>query len=166
VAQSRSKLRWTSTACLPVLKALCAPIEMIYVEEKDFDRQIDLLGFLAEQDEYLICAWLYPESKEISIASQTVTETDLEPVTTYGDGTKPKHTELSPCTPEILKTLLSEKSTIEKNIDSLAIYKLGEKSWSAVTIGHEGMCLVRSLAYLQSLEAAGFIVSTEAPSWW
>jgi len=74
---------------------------MIYIEEKTFERQIDLLGYLSELDAYYICAWLYPESNVTSIVSQKVDPIKLEPVTTYGDGIKPKHTQLVPCSKKI-----------------------------------------------------------------
>ncbi len=139
---------------------------MIYVQEKDFGRQIDLLNFLIEQDSYSICAWLYPESTANSVATHAVTQSELEPVTSYGDGTLPKHTNLVPCSSDTLQAFTAAQTEVTKNCDSLALYKTNNSSWSAVTVGHEGMCLVRNESLLQQLIAAGFSASTEAPSWW
>jgi hypothetical protein len=67
---------------------------MIYVIEKDFDRQLELLIFLASIENYSFCGWLYPESKISSYSGHSITSNpkNLIPVTTYGDGHKPKFT--------------------------------------------------------------------------
>jgi len=139
---------------------------MIYVQENKFSRQIDLFNYLTSQDSYSICAWLYPESEASSIASQSITQSDLEPVTTYEDGTLPKHTKLVPCSEKTLKIYLSSQIEITENCDSLALYQANKLSWCAVTIGHEGICLVRDETLLQQLIAEGFKASIEAPDWW
>ncbi len=36
---------------------------MIYIEEKLFDRQIDLLEYLSPQGEFDLIIWFFPESK-------------------------------------------------------------------------------------------------------
>lgn len=139
---------------------------MIYVQEKDFNRQIDLFNFFAEKDSYSMCAWLYPESNATSIASYSIEKNDLESATSYEGGTKPNHTSLVKCTRDSLQEFVSTKTEVTENCDSLALYKTNNILWSAVTIGHEGMCLVRDDALLKQLISAGFSASTEAPSWW
>ena len=139
---------------------------MIYVQEKDFPRQIELLGFISSIQPLSICAWQYPESKEKTILNISLQRSELEPVTTYENGFVPFHTEPAQCTTEFLKTVKSSKQSIASNCDSSALYSSGSNSWFAATIGHEGMCLVKDHALLNKLLSAGFAASLEAPSWW
>jgi hypothetical protein len=141
---------------------------MIYVEEKEFKRQIDLLYFLTEKQEYKICAWLYPESNVEEVAGFKVLSNKslIEPITTYANGFLPHHTELVLVTKEIIKSFSSSKSELEANCDSLALYKPGATYWAAATVGHEGMCLVRQTDLLSSLVCSGFKASKDAPVWW
>lgn len=141
---------------------------MIYVEEKDFHRQIELLGFLAGNQPYSICAWLYPESKAREVAGFKVCSENvyIEKVTTYSGGVTPKHTELVPATKTNIKTYLDAKNELKANCDSLALYPEQLSNWIAAIIGHEGMCLVKESELLPGLLSAGFNATTEAPSWW
>lgn len=141
---------------------------MIYIEEKDFHRQFDLLAFLVGRMQFNICAWLYPESalKKLSGFEVTNNPFQLTPVTTYGDGVLPKCTTLVQASDVSLNSFKSSSSELKKNCDSLALYKDNESSWYAVTIGHEGMCLIQDDSLLSNLIGAGFNASTEAPAWW
>ena len=139
---------------------------MIYVEEKDFDRQIDLLEAMSKDEEYSVCAWLYPEASAKEVAGIAIVKTDLEPVTTYGDGFKPFHTELVHLNSSYLSQFKSCQQDLIDYCDSLAIYKGKSTTWAAATIGHEGMCLVRDVKKLNKLKGSGFAAATEAPSWW
>jgi hypothetical protein len=141
---------------------------MIYVEEKDFSRQIQLFSFLASGEDILICAWLYPESTSRSLAGFEITDNpeSLIPITTYENGFQPKCTSLVLANDTSIKAFSSAYSELKKNCDSLALYKKSEPSWTAATIGHEGMCLVQDTEILNSLIQAGYSASSEAPAWW
>ena len=141
---------------------------MIYVEENDFNRQIELLGFLAESQSYSICAWLYPESKASELAGFKVCSgnTAIEQITTYSDGVHPKHTELAPATKANIKAYLEAENELKTNCESLVLYSEQSSNWIAATIGHEGMCLIKESRLLSGLLSAGFNATTEAPSWW
>ncbi len=141
---------------------------MIYVEEKDFKRQIELLAFIASNHDLGLCAWLYPESKVNELAGNKVSDTNLylTPVTTYENGVSQKCTALIPATSAAINSFGAAYSELKKNCDSLALYARGQSSWAAATIGHEGMCLVQDVALLKSLIQAGFAASTKAPDWW
>lgn len=140
---------------------------MIYIQEKNFDRQIKLLSFIAERFDCDICAWLYPESSSTEIAGFDVTENSfLIPVTTYENGYSPKHTSLRKASTEVISAFATAQTSIKDNCDSLALYLNNEQSWLAATIGHEGMCLIQDESKLNSLISAGFNASLEAPSWW
>ena len=141
---------------------------MIYVEERKFSRQIDLLRFIASIHSLTICSWLYPESKSTSIAGVPVAEgsSNLQPVTTYGDGVRPRHTKLVEASHRTISAYAEAETEIVSHCDSLALYVAGQDSWFAVTIEHEGMCLVQDESLLPMLSEAGFSVSTEPPSWW
>lgn len=141
---------------------------MIYVEEKDFDRQIELLLFLADSIELDICAWLYPESAATKLAGFEVTEnpSSLTPVTTYENGYSPKCTLPTLASNSTIGAFGASYSELKKNCDSLALYKKSESSWLAATIGHEGMCLIQDESLLNSLTSAGYSATTTAPDWW
>ena len=140
---------------------------MIYVEEKGFSRQFELLEFLSENESLNLCGWLYPESKAPKIAGYSVSEnTELEAVTAYENGFKPFHTEVAQANQESINRFKSSEPEVKSNLDSIALYKSGSAFWVACTIGHEGMCLVRDTEMLANLTKAGFNASNEAPSWW
>lgn len=139
---------------------------MIFVEEKDFSRQLELIRLVSKAERSLFCAWLYPESKAESIAGWRVQKSDLEAVTTYGDNSAPSHTELVNCNEDVIESVSQAKKDIVAQCDSLVLYKLGNKQWFTAVVGHEGMCLVRDDALSITLERGGFKVSSEAPSWW
>ena len=139
---------------------------MIYVQEKDFSRQIELIGFLSSLLPLSICAWQYPESKVKTLLNSSLQRSNLEPVTTYENGFVPFHTQLVNCTKSTLETIQSSLSVLTSNCDSLALYKNGYTNWVAATIGHEGMCLVKDNELYAKIKAAGFAASKEAPSWW
>ena len=141
---------------------------MIYVEETDFNRQIDLLSLLSISNDCEICAWVYPESEAATIAGYPVVENSLgkSSVTTYEDGHAPKSTQLVKSDSQSISVFSSSKVELKRNCDSLSLYKNNESSWYVATIGHEGMCLVRDDSQLTNLIKAGFNASVEAPSWW
>ncbi len=141
---------------------------MIYVEEKEFSRQVELLSLLAKANRCRISAWLYPESavKEVAGYSVMNNNSELLSVTTYENGHIPVCTTPVPADSKSIKAFSVSKLDVKKNCDSLALYKDGELSWYAATIGHEGMCLVSDERQMSNLIAAGFNASTRAPSWW
>ena len=67
---------------------------MIYVEEKDFNRQIELLSYISSGKDLNVCAWIYPESGALKLAGSDVIEKNISliPVTIYGNGFIPKCT--------------------------------------------------------------------------
>jgi hypothetical protein len=141
---------------------------MIYIEEKDFDRQLELLTFLTDKGTYTVCAWLYPEATSPAIAGYAIDQTPsgLQPVTTYYDGDKAKCTTPVPATKENLQAFFSDHSSFKNNCDSLALYKTTEHDWSVAIVGHEGMCLIKDDYLLNDLANSGYDASLEAPSWW
>jgi hypothetical protein len=141
---------------------------MIYVEEKDFNRQIKLLVFLASSQDLSICAWLYPESTLTKLSGFDVTQnpSSLVPVTTYENGFRPKCTIPISASASKINAFGSSYNELKINCDSLALYKNNETSWFAATIGHEGMCLIQDDLLLNILIQAGFSASTDVPNWW
>lgn len=141
---------------------------MIYVEERDFKRQIELLAFIAGSQDLNICAWLYPESSNSELAGFAVTDNPLSlvPVTTYENGFSPKCTVYTPAKVAAINSFGAAYIELKKSCDSLALYKNGQSSWLAATIGHEGMCLVQDESLLNSLIQAGYAASSKAPDWW
>lgn len=141
---------------------------MIYVEEKDFNRQIELLSFLASSRDLIICAWLYPEAAVEKLAGFEVTENpdSLLPITAYENGFQPKCTAPVTANESSISAFRSAHSELKNCCDSLALYEKSKSSWLAATIGHEGMCLVQDESLFQSLVKAGYPASSEAPAWW
>jgi len=141
---------------------------MIYIEEKDFNRQLELLSFLSASIDLNICAWLYPESTATELAGIEATNNpfSLLSVTTYENGFSPKCTSLTPATKGTIDSFGVSCEELKENCDSLALYKNNQSAWLAATIGHEGMCLVQDESLLTSLTEAGFSATTTAPDWW
>lgn len=98
------------------MRALLAPDNMIYVEDSSFDNQLKLLSHLSNNAELYLVAWLYPESNLKTLLDLDLIQSDLKPVTTYGDGFQPKHTEPKHCTAEMVARLSSLRDVIEKNV--------------------------------------------------
>lgn len=141
---------------------------MIYVSEKQSCRQYDLLRHVSKLHDLMICSWLYPECKSDTVAGFGVPEpqVDLQPVTLYEGGVKPRHTDLVRASDESISAFAQANDEVVANCDSLALYGAGESSWLVVAIGHEGMCLVQEDNLLPELLMAGFSASMEPPSWW
>ncbi len=141
---------------------------MIYVEEKDFSRQIELLSFIAGPRDLVVCAWLYPEAAVAKLAGFEVTENpdSLSPITSYEHGFQPKCTTPVAANESNIEAFRSAYSELKNSCDSLALYEKSKSSWLAATIGHEGMCLVQDESLFKSLVQAGYPASSEAPAWW
>lgn len=141
---------------------------MIFVEEKAFKNQIALLSFLAESEDYNICAWIYPEQVVSELIGLSVSDNPLGliPVSTYDNGHKPRCTKLLPASKTSFRLFSVAKAEIIKNCDSLALYEADQVNWVASTLGHEGMCLVQDDRLLNNIIRAGFNASLEAPNWW
>jgi hypothetical protein len=43
-------------------------VQVLYVQEESFARQLELLRILADQGDFQLCAWLYPESQQKTLA--------------------------------------------------------------------------------------------------
>lgn len=139
---------------------------MLYVEEKDFARQMDVLRASIKSSDLLVCAWLYPDVELTSLAGfKVVPNQGLEPVTTYEDGTLPYRTELAPAIDSVIEAMRGYEAELHAYCDSITLYSPGSIKWAAATVGHEGMCLVRSDKTFYQLQEAGFRVSKQAPAW-
>lgn len=143
--------------------------KMIYIEEKIYDRQVDLLEFFYQHGKYDIIIWFYPEAKKRSICGLKLTPKGLmegEQVTIYGDGFKPKKTRRVNLTAELLEIIRNSAEDIQLNCDSLTLYSTEENNWTACIIPHERMGLVRDDEHLDSLTIEGLEPSLEKPEWW
>lgn len=141
---------------------------MIYVEKNSFNRQIELLEFVASIQDLNVSAWLYPESSVMELAGIEVTDNllSLVPVTTYENGFSPRCTAPISASCENIQLFSKSHEALKKNCDSLALYKNNNSSWLVATIGHEGMCLVQDESLLNDLLQAGYVASTQSPDWW
>jgi hypothetical protein len=141
---------------------------MIYILEKDFNRQIDILEFFLKDKDYNICAWLYPESTSQNIANIPILNNtlNLELVTSYDDKYIPNHTKILTATFEILTMIRSSQKEVQKNCDNITLYPLKSNQWEITIIPHEGICLVKDKAFLSKLINTGYDASLETPIWW
>lgn len=142
---------------------------MIYIEENNFERQIDLISALANQAPFDLVAWLHPDSTIDAILGVSVYKSitvNAAPVTTYANDVIASCTQRLRVTDALINNITQEKNVIVKNCDSLCIYSPENPEWQACTIGHEGMILVRDLALLSYLRSLDFNASLHAPSWW
>lgn len=142
---------------------------MIYVQEKSFKNQLQLMRLVAKKTEFYGVLWAYPEFSDDEFAGlkfQDFQHEELEPVTTYESGEKAKRSERFLCDAQMLELISSLSKDFSKKIDSFCIYKNGESRWVACTIGHEGMGLVQDEGMFNSLIEAGFNASVNPPDWW
>ncbi|MDH4274866.1 MAG: hypothetical protein OEW08_07505 [Gammaproteobacteria bacterium] len=142
---------------------------MIYITEKNFERQLALLQLVSQLSGATdLVAWLYPGLNLTSFVGLEVTSDSdgLLPVTTYEDDSeKVSNTMPTQFTSSLAERLVQGGSEIFRCCDSLAIYRKDEKDWYACTIYHEGMCLVSDNILLSHLIAQGFNATEEAPTW-
>jgi hypothetical protein len=123
---------------------------MIYVEEKWFSKQIDLLKFFLGGSELEVIIWMYPESKFSHLAGLSLVHgVDIsgEPVTIYENADIASRTMRQPLTKGLLDLAQNKRRNISRNVDSFVLYKPGEFEWLVCTVGHEGMCLVKEEKY-------------------
>lgn len=142
---------------------------MIYIEEKIFDRQVDLLDYFRSHGEFDLIIWLFPESKTRNICDLKLAPKDLiegQQVTKYEGGFKPRKTRRVKLTSDLLIKIRKSSNVIKSNCDSLVLYPPNEKEWIVCTIEHEGMCLVNDDSLFKKLDSEGFNPSLEKPEWW
>ena len=145
---------------------------MIYVEESDFERQIELLKCVALMHAKTnLIAWLYQESEAKTVAGLVVSSAPqgFVPVTTYGcNGVSEQGLNTTPkeFNASLASALVKNKNEILELYDSLALYQPNQNEWYACVIHHENMCLVKDESMLEKLKQQNFTASIEAPSWW
>ena len=143
---------------------------MLYIQEKSFRRQVDLLYFLAELDEFEIIVWLHPESKLKHLFRFDLLHNDKyqgKPVTEYNDPTiLIKRTIRQKLTTSFITRIYEFRRIFTQNCDSCVLYKSGEYDWYASTVGHEGMFLIRDDKKQNELVLNGFDATLEKPSFW
>ncbi|MDO3386607.1 hypothetical protein QWI17_12240 [Gilvimarinus sp. SDUM040013] len=141
---------------------------MIYIEANGLKRQLELLALISKMESCELVIWLYPESRIRHLAGALVSKNHVNfvPITTYEDRTEPRCTSSLPAHSNSILALKTFISKLERNSDSIALYPAGEKDWSACSVGHEGVCLVKNERLLFKIQSAGFTASLTAPSWW
>ena len=141
---------------------------MIYIQEKSFERQFEVLKFISLDNNFNLTLWLYPESntKNIGKFKTYSNSLNLISVTSYDDGCIVKNTKLISTSENNFNELFKNKKEIISNCDNISLYKECELDWYMCTIVQEGICLLRDDNMLLKLIDAGFNASLEAPSWW
>jgi len=142
---------------------------MIYLREKSFKRQVDLLDFFCNQGEFDLIIWFFPEPVLSNICDLELAPKDIiqgEQVTFYGDAINPMKTVRVRLTKDLISKIRASANQIRQNCDCLALYRTGETNWVACTIGHERMCLVRDRDLINDLSFEGFNASLNKPEWW
>jgi len=141
---------------------------MIYIQEKYFTKQIDMLHFIIEMGEFEIIIWLYPESKIkhlFGLEILTCEKFQGASVTKY-DTPIIKRTIRQKATLEFIAKLKKSRRVFTQNCDSCVLYKVGEFNWYAALIGHEGMLLVNDDEKKEEFILNGFNATLEPPDYW
>jgi hypothetical protein len=140
---------------------------MLYVQEKDFSRHIDMIAFLSTLREFDFIIWFFPSSNHHDVCGLPIEDrNEGEPVTTYGDGTIPVRTKRMPLCLDFVNKFRTDSKIIQENCDSIVLYEKEQNEWSACSISHERMCLVKNDGLKEILNSNGFLATTEAPNWW
>ena len=141
---------------------------MIYIKEKYFRRQIELLSFLSKGNDELVL-WMYLESKYIHLDGLELinrTQINAESVTNYEIEQQVLCMERISVSNSIFNFSLNNVRKIKSNVDSICLYDEKSFEWKACAVWHEGMCLVRDASLLDELENGGFNASINKPEWW
>jgi hypothetical protein len=142
---------------------------MIYIEEISFEKRMQLISVLSNQESIELVIWLYPESSIDSIIGENVlasTTVNATPVTTYKNGCIARCTERLQVTDILITKITQKKGVIVKNCDSLCTYSPKNSEWQACIIGHEGMMLIKDNTLLNDIKSLGYDASLHSPSWW
>lgn len=140
---------------------------MIYITEDDNTVIQSIFTRLAERSPMVLCAWLYPESEvdEIGDIAVVYSDSTVEPYTEYGLDAACQRTELVEASEDHIHDLFNAPDAT-RAIDNIALYREGEYEWYAVTLGHDGMCLIRDDILMKDLLSDGLAASFDPPDWW
>lgn len=144
-------------------------IKMIFIQEREYGRQIDLIETLSNMFECDLVAWVYPDSKIdllFEIPLQEASLINADPCTTYEGQLKVRCTPRMPITDDFVKIMRDDKKTVDLYCDSLCIYSVNDRKWLACIVGHEGMILVDRSDLFGALGELDFSVSNSPPDWW
>ena len=142
---------------------------MLYIEDTDGAQWLRVVEVMSEQAAYDMVLCLYPDSQPdtfIEPFSSPQSHEELERVTTYGDETTPPCSERLRVTADTVDDMRSHLGDFEDWGDSLILYPLRERAWTAAFIPHERVVLVRDVRLRDYLDAAGVTVSLDAPEGW
>lgn len=142
---------------------------MIYVQDKYFRKQLNIIQYFLECDEFDFIVWLYPESRLKHLFGFELSEdknSQSNPVTTYSEGVVSKSTTRQRLTKLFIEQLSESKRVYTRNCDSCVLYKSGDKDWYASIIGHEGISLIKNDGIIEDLLTHGFNASFNKPSYW
>jgi hypothetical protein len=142
---------------------------MLYVEDTDGAQWLRVVEVMSEQATYDMVLCLYPDSPPDSFIepfSSSQSQEDLERVTTYGDETEPPCSERLRVTADTVGVLRPHLGDFEDWGDSLILYPLRERTWTAAFIPHERIVLIRDVRLRDYLDAADVPVSLESPEGW
>ncbi|MCP8900663.1 hypothetical protein [Gilvimarinus xylanilyticus] len=141
---------------------------MIYIQESSLEHQLNVLERISAKSSFVLILWNYPKASKqiVPLIGGKLFNQGFEAVTEYFDNTVLMHSRPLAARPSLLSYLSRFKRELERSVDSICLYSERSKHWSACSIGHEGMCLVRDESFLEPLLAAGFNASIEAPDWW
>jgi len=93
---------------------------MIYLREKSFKRQVDLLDFFCNQGEFDLIIWFFPEPVLSNICDLELAPKDIiqgEQVTFYGDAINPMKTVRVRLTKDLISKI---RATVSGRVASAA----------------------------------------------
>lgn len=142
---------------------------MLYVEEKSFNKQLELINDIYSDSGAVLVIWIYPERDLTELIGLKLISPDyrkITPVTTYELGVRVLCTEQLTINNELIELIKNNENEISSNSDSLCVYSLEGGDWEMCTIGHEGMGLVKDDLLYERIRGLKLNVSHDAPSWW
>ena len=142
---------------------------MLYVEDADGAQWLQVIELMSEQAEYDIVLCLYPDSPPDAFPEPFTAQQsheDLERVTTYEVEPAPPCSERLRVTADAVDVLRPHLDDLEDWGDSMILYPLRERTWTAAFIPQERVVLVRDPRLRDYLDAAGVPVTLEAPEGW
>jgi hypothetical protein len=143
--------------------------EVLYVAEREFNRQVLFVSNLLGRTQLEMVIWLYPESSVDRVAgldASSPSAVNAIPVTTYPNHVVGRCTRRIQITDDLIENICRDERYLAAECDSFCIYFPGRAEWVASVILHEGVILIRDSSLLFNLRSLDFNASPQAPSWW
>lgn len=143
---------------------------MVYLENNGMAKQLDFLENLSGIEGYVVCLWLYPESKFRHFSgvelAERIASRYSSPTTYDQEYRNPKVTK--PCAFDFrfVDFLRRNKRTLRSDCSSLTLHIDEEEDWDFCMYFGEGVSLIKNKEIEDFAKKNMLKVSDTPPPWW